>query len=159
MKTDQEPAIIALMKDVAEGQEEGRTMIEEAPKQSKGSNGIAERAVQEMEGQMRAILLALEERIGETLSPVEPIAQFIPEFGAYLYNRLVVGKDGKTAMERAKGKKATVIGLEFGEKLLWKLPSKDKMCKFQQRWEYAIFVGVRRKSGEFWVVEKDGQVK
>ena len=30
--------------------------------------------------------------------------------------RLEVGKDGKTAYERAKGKKATVVGIEFGEK-------------------------------------------
>ena len=40
---------------------------------------------------------------------------FLPEYAAYLLNRLEVGKDGKTAYERAKGKLATVVGLEFGE--------------------------------------------
>ena len=64
-------------------------------------------------------------------------------------NRLLVGKDGKTAVERVKGKKTTVMGIEFGEKLLWKIPKKDKMAKLRQRWEYGIFVGVRRRSGEF----------
>ena len=69
---------------------------------------------------MRVMLLALEERIGKVLSPSEPVVQFIPEYAAYLMNRLEVGADGKTAHERAKGKKATVLGLEFAEKVLWK---------------------------------------
>ena len=34
--------------------------------------------------------------------------------------RLKVGEDGKTVHERVRGKKASVIGLEFGEKLLYK---------------------------------------
>ena len=65
---------------------------------------------------MRALLLAVEERVQEVMDPNEPMAQFIPEFGAYVMNRLLVGKDGKTAIERSKGKKATVIGIECGEK-------------------------------------------
>ena len=28
----------------------------------------------------------------------------------------------------------------------------------KQRWDYGIFVGVRRRSGEFWVVDKEGKV-
>ena len=34
---------------------EGRTIVEEAPKQSKGSNGVVERAAQEIERGMRAL--------------------------------------------------------------------------------------------------------
>ena len=49
--------------------------------------------------------------------------------------------------------------MEFGEKLLWQLPKQAKMAKFKQRWENGIFVGVRRRSGEFWVVDKEGKVQ
>ena len=36
-------------------------------------------------------------------------------------NRLEVGKDGKVAYDRAKGNKPTDLGVEFGEKLLYKV--------------------------------------
>ena len=38
----------------------------------------------------------------------------------FLLNRLIVGEDGKVAYERVKGKKPSTLGLEFGEKILFK---------------------------------------
>ena len=78
------------------------------------------------------------------------------EYAAYLINRLEVGKDGKTAYERNKGKKGMVMAVEFGEKLLWKTRPKDKMEKLNPRWEYGIFVGIKAVSGELWVATKSG---
>ena len=75
----------------------------------------------------------------------------MPEYAAYLMNRLHVGKDGKTAYERTKGKKATVLGLEFGEKVLYKHKQEAKAAKIRSRWDYGIFVGVRPRSGEVWI--------
>ena len=69
-------------------------------------------------------------------------------------NRLEVGKDGKVAYDRAKGKKPTVLGVEFGEKLLYKVKPAAKLEKINSRWEFGIFVGVRRRSGEVWVAVK-----
>ena len=60
---------------------------------------------------MRALLLAVEARLGEDLSPTEPLVQFIPAFAVYFMNRLMVGKDGKTAADRVEGKWATVAGV------------------------------------------------
>ena len=119
VKTDQENAVRHVINKLVEAREDGRTIVEESPVQSSGSNGGVERCVQGVEGQMRVMLIALEERIGKVLSPNEPVVQFIPEYAAYLMNRLEVGADGKTAYERAKGKRATVLGLEFAEKVLW----------------------------------------
>ena len=48
----------------------------------------------------------------------ERIIAFIPEYAAYLVNRLHVRDDDKVAYERARGKKPSVFGLEFGEKHL-----------------------------------------
>jgi len=57
VKTDQEPSMQLLAQDVINKRLEGQTILEESPKKSSGSNGIVERGVQEIEGQMRAILL------------------------------------------------------------------------------------------------------
>ena len=44
-----------------------------------------------------------------------------------------MGKDGKTAYERVKGKKVTVLGIELGEKLLYNVKIKDKLEKINSR--------------------------
>ena len=95
IKSDQEPAIVSLAEDMVKAREEGRTVVEQSPKQSSGSSGVVERAVQQVEGQMRALLIAVEDRLGEEIKPTEPLAQFIPEFVAYLINRLMVRRMGK----------------------------------------------------------------
>eukprot|EP00973_Karenia_brevis_P084508 11729900-Karenia_brevis.AAC.1 len=72
---------------------DGKTVVEEAPKKVKGSSGIVERAVQEMEGRIRAILLSSEARLGSEVDPQERIVAFIPADAAYLYNWLHRGED------------------------------------------------------------------
>lgn len=151
VKTDQEPAIKTFVKDLVEAREEGRTITEESPVKSSGSNGRAERAVQTLEGHIRVLLLGLEARLGTRIDAKEPIVTYMPEYAAYLLNRMKVGKDGRTAYERCKGKKATILGLEFGEKLLYKVKEDAKQAKIRSRWEHGIFVGVRPRSGEVWV--------
>jgi hypothetical protein len=162
IKSDQEAAIAYLIKDIVleRGDEKGcRTIVEESPVGSSGSNGIVERAVQTVEGQIRVMKLALEDRIGKTVDAEANIVTFMAEYASYMLNRLEVGKDGKTAYERTKGKAATVLGVEFGEKLLWRKRSGQKMNKINSKWEYGIFVGVRPRSGELWVATQDGVYK
>ena len=118
IKNDQEPSIQYFIKDLVESRESGRSHLEESPVKSSGSNGVVERGVQGVEGHIRAIFLALQGRIGRKIDAREKIVNFIPEYASYLMNRLEVGKDGKVAYDRAKGKKPTVLGVEFGEKTL-----------------------------------------
>ena len=114
VKTDQENAINLVVKELIEERGEGKTIPEESPKKSSGSNGIAERAVQELEGQIRVLFLGLQGRLGRELDAREGIVAFIPEYAAYLYNRLHRGDDGKVPYERMKGKKVSVLGVELG---------------------------------------------
>ena len=159
VKSDQEPAIEYLIKDIvhARGDEKGsRTIVEESPVASKGSNGVVERAVQTTEGQIRVMKSALEERVGRKIDAESNVVAFIADYAAYLVSRLEVGKDGKTAYERVRGKLARILGLEFGEKLMFKLKPKLKMEKINPRWEHGIFLGIRRRSGEVWVATTSG---
>ena len=133
-----------------------RKIVEDSPVGSHASNGIVERAVQIVEGQIRIMKIALEARLGTQVDAGANIVTFMAEYVSFLLNSLEVGKERKTAYGGAKGKSATVLGIEFGEKLLWKKKAQSKMDKISSRWEYGIFVGVRVQSGEFWVATKAG---
>ena len=114
-----------------------------------------ERAVKEMEGNVRALYLSLEERIGSKVDARERIVAFIPEYAAYLANRLRIGQDGKCASQRIKGKRPTVLGVEFGEKVLYKRQKGSMMEKLNARWEHGVFVGVKRRSNELMIATPD----
>ena len=87
-----------------------RTIIEQSPVGSSGSNGVVERAAQTIEGQIRVMKSALEGRIGKKVDAEKKMIAFMAEYAGYLVNRLEVGKDGKTDFERSRGKKAKVMG-------------------------------------------------
>eukprot|EP00973_Karenia_brevis_P023014 3170334-Karenia_brevis.AAC.1 len=80
----------------------------------------------------------MEERLGIDIDAEERIVAFIPAYAAYLYNRLHRGEGGKVAYERVKGKKPTVVGIEFGEKVLYMGLRGLKLEKIKSRWEYGI---------------------
>ena len=57
--------------------------------------------------------MGLLERLKRKLDARERIVAFIPEYAAYIMNRLTKGLDGKVAYERIKGKKPSIMGIEF----------------------------------------------
>ena len=79
------------------------------------------------------------------------------EYSGLLVNRFEVGKDGKTSFERCKGKKAKTLDIEFGEAVLWKRKlGVGAFGKLTCVWEYSVYLGVRAKSGEIIVGDKNG---
>lgn len=156
IKTDQEPAIALLIKDVVQARQGVVTIVEKSPVGSSGSNGVVERAIQSVEGLIRTLKSACEHRWGLTLKPGEKTVLFIAEYASYLVNKLEVGKDGKTAWERSRGKRGVVMAVEFGEKVLWKIKQSGKLAKMSPKWELGVFVGVRAESGEVWVATPEG---
>ena len=82
VKTDQQPSIKYLVKDIVGTRPEGQTVVEESPAKSSGSNGRVERGIQGLEWQLRALLIALEARLGKEISAKEPIVTFMPEYAA-----------------------------------------------------------------------------
>ena len=127
VKSDQEPAIQFLVEDVCVARTGAKTIKEVAPKHSKGSNGIVERAVQGVEQCLRTMKSSLDERMGVKVDVRHPVITWMCEFVTYMMNRMEVATDGKTPYERVKGKKSEVMGLEFGEKVLWKHPPGKNM--------------------------------
>ena len=152
IKTDQEPAIKYLVDDIKKHRTGAKIISEDAPKSSKGSNGTVERAVQTIEGMIRTLKSAVDERYMVRISAEHLIITWLVDYAAFLVNRLEVGRDGKTSYERSRGKSATVLGVEFAERVLWKERTTGPMQKINARWQYGVFIGVRRRSGEIYVV-------
>ena len=125
-----------------------RTIHEAAPVGSSQSNGFIEGAIQDEEGQIRTLKSDLESRIGAKIPSSHDIVPWLVEYAAVLLNRGQLGADGRTAYERLKGKKASLPGLQFGERILWKsnvAPYKRKH-KMDTDWAEVIFLGQRSVS-------------
>ena len=64
------------------------------------SNGLAERAVQDLVNHVRVLKLALETNIKARLPAEHPVMAWLVEHAAYLLNRCVLGTDGRTGWGR-----------------------------------------------------------
>ena len=96
-------------------------------------------------------------RCGVKIEARSCIWSWMAEYAAVMLNRLEIGKDGKTAYQRMKGKKATHHGFEFGEKLLWRRRRvAGPLGKLSCLWEDGVFLGVKSLTGEFIVGDAKG---
>ena len=121
-RSDQEPAVKRLIEEIGrrKGELGGRWMVESSPVGASASNGRVERGIQSMQGQVRVMKSCLQEKWEIDIEADHMIMAWMVEYAAHLLNRFEVGKDGKTAYERCKGKKAKHMGVEFGEGILWR---------------------------------------
>ena len=160
IKSDQEPAIEAIIKDVERLRGEasaGRTIVESSPVGSHQSNGIVERYAQEVEKQVRVMRDALEFKYKVKIDTKNPIIPWLVEHAGFLLNRCQVGKDGKTPYERCKGKPAKVPSIEFGEKILWRRHRRgDALAKMTCLWEDGVYLGVKGSTGEMKIGDERG---
>ena len=135
-----------------------RIIHESSPVGSSQSNGFIERAIQDEEGHIRTIKMDLESRIKGKIPSSHDIVPWLIEYAAVLINWGQVGADGKTAYERLKGKKASLPGLQFGERVLWKtnVVPKDRKHKMDSNWQDGVYLGQGTVSGEYLVGAKEG---
>ena len=79
MKSDQEPAIIKLLEHVRDhkGADLVQLGIEHSPVRDSQANGMVERAVQSIEGQIRTMLLALEAKIDAKIDPDDAVLPWL----------------------------------------------------------------------------------
>ena len=123
IKSDNEPALVALVDEVVRvraARGACRTNVEHSPVKSSKSNGVIERGVQTVQGMIRTLRSALENRWQTMLEVDHAIWCWLAEYAGWLVNRGEVGHDGKTPYERSKGKRGKIPGMEFGEGVLWK---------------------------------------
>ena len=76
-----------------------------------------------------------------------------------MITRLSIGKDGRTAWERMKGKKFKGELAEFSEAVWYRKPGMKGKTKFEPRWETGIWLGIRQESGEGSGGTSEGVIK
>ena len=74
LKSDGEPAIVALKQRVKQERPE-RIVLEESPVKESQANGAIENAIRQVQGQVRTIKDCLESRIGTRLTGQEPYSR------------------------------------------------------------------------------------
>ena len=121
------------------------------------SNGVAERAVQELVNHVRVLKLALEVNINARVPSDHPIMAWIVEHAADLLNRCVLNTDGRTAWGRLHGKEDTERICLFGENILWYVPKKQR-AKLDVRWRHGIFLGRSMNCDQNYIGLPDGSV-
>ena len=72
--------------------------------------------------------LAFESHLGEKIRSDHNLIPWLVEYAAVLLNRGQLGQDGNTSYARLKRKPANLLGMQFGERLLWRtnIPSRDR---------------------------------
>ena len=158
LKSDNEPAILKLLKDSlktarVDVDELEQVLEEQAVRYDSKSNGDAENAVKQVTKLLRTLKLCLEERISKKIPTSHPLLTWLVEHAAWLLNTRVVGQDGTTPYARTKGKSYSKRSVGFGEYVMYMLPTKGPqqaaMVKLDARWKHGYIMGYGKTSNEY----------
>ena len=166
IKTDGEPAIVAFQRELIRMREH-RTVPMNPPAYDPQGNGAAEKAVQDVTGQVRCLKIALEARLRSGIDPKHPIVKWMIVHAAFLITRYGVGHDGMTAWRRLMKRKWNGALAEFGESVWAKLalkksPTKKKTKrgkkKLEERSIDGVWLGIYPRTGEHIILKNNGDV-
>jgi hypothetical protein len=148
LMSDNEPAIKALKDRVIAECKDVELIPRESPEGDHQANGDAENAVREGKRQVRAIKMALEQKLGEVLPTNHPLLTWIPWFAANLQKWTKLGKDGRTPEMRVTGRAWKKPMLQFGEKLHFKpVSTEPRMSTMEPKMLEGRFLGYNPRTG------------
>ena len=107
-----------------------------------------ERAIQTVQGQVRAIKDAFEARYKCELQPEDQITPWMVQHAGALISRFHRGQDGLTAHRRIRGRDFKADMCEFGENIWYMEPGSVGKRKFDSHWHEGIWLGVVDSTGE-----------
>ena len=158
LKSDTERSIVAL-RDAALSQFSNMS-YENATKGESQSNGLIESMIGKMEGQVRTLKSALQERYDIELNPKHPILPWLVDYAGVTLSRFQRGADGRTPYERSTGKPWRVQVPEFGECIFYQPLKGEKVgSKMEPKFEPGIYLGLQEGSALKWVGTPDGVVR
>ena len=157
VKTDQEPAIVDLQNAIAKCRSDTGTALECSRVGDSNSNGKIERAIRKLKGLVRTLRSDIEGELKMKMSLESPIVPWLVRHAAYILTRSEVKEDGKTALQKMKGRRSNGVLFALGEAVMFKIPNHNvKIGDFEDRFEEGIWVGLTVRSGEHIVATQDG---
>ena len=158
LKSDTERSIVAL-RDAALGQFPNMS-YENATKGESQSNGLIESMIGKLEGQVRTLKSALQERYDVEINPKHPILPWLVDYAGVTLSRSQRGADGRTPYERSTGKPWRIQVPEFGECVLYQPLKGEKVgSKMEPKFEPGIYLGLQEGSALKWVGTSEGVVR
>lgn len=128
LKSDGEPSIIALKREVKAKATGIEVILQEAPTGDHSANGAVEVAVRDEKRQARALLSELEEHLGK-LEDTHPLLTWLSRHAAFCLSRFKIQDDGKTPYQRLTGRKWNRPMVTFGEKVYFRPLDAYKVSK------------------------------
>ena len=144
LQSDNEPAILALKREVRR-QLDIEVVERESPPYDHQGNGFVEVGCREIKRQCRALVLAMESRLG-AVPLTHPTMMWLPRHAAAVLNRYRRGDDGHTPEQRRTGRAWRRPALQFGERVQFK-PATAKRADLAPRLEEGLYVGHHERSG------------
>ena len=155
LRSDSEPAIVAFRNRVA-AMCKAEVTTEDAVEGVKESNGLIENAVMLLLGVIRTIKSHIESRTQQPLGDDSLVIPWLVEHAGCIWSRCQKGRDGRTPLERLRGKKPAQEIVPFGERVLARQITTDPMNGMTPRYQYGVWRGMRNNSAECFIGNAGG---
>eukprot|EP00973_Karenia_brevis_P000835 115507-Karenia_brevis.AAC.1 len=160
VKSDSENAIVAVRNALSKYH--GGRVIPEAPAKGESqSNGIIEEVGKTVREYARVLRSQVEENAEMKLKCDDVLTLWMIRWAAMICSRYVVGRDGRTAYERRRGRRCNLQVVPFGERVWYRQirEYKERKDKFDSEWKEGVWLGHSRNSNEVLIGTKDGVVR
>ena len=140
----------------------GGVVIPEGPaKGEKAENGLIEEAGKTVREFVCTFISQIEYGIDDRLELDLDIIPWIVRWAAICYSRYAVGRDGRTAYERLRGRSCKAIVVPMGEKVWYKQlgDGGDRRHKAETEWFQGVWLGPATNSSETLIGTTKGVVK
>ena len=115
LKSDQESSVKSVIDAVIRARRDAPTITEYSPVRSSGSNGVIEREIKEVLGQLRVMKSALDTRVGVDIRGTSNKLPWMVEYASVLINRYSWRRTAKPRMNASVGRSPRCSVLSFGE--------------------------------------------
>ena len=162
MRSDNEPAILALLRDVAAELPEIECVMKASPEGDHQQNGLAEVAVREVKGQTRVLKSELEFNYQKRLAADAPILAWMVRHAANVMCRGRIGADGRTPEQRRTGRRWTKATVLLGEQCFFKPTcgsAENRPRGGEMRMRKGIYVGHHERTGATLLLTPEGMVR
>ena len=161
IRTDNEAAILDLWSKVRD-KWHGEVVKVESSVGEHNTNADAEQTCQKVEDELRCWLDALNDSIGGKIPPTHDVMAWLVEHVTSIDRRISIGLDGKTPVERLRGRRGRDMMAEFGESVMF-IPLRGnaddrrrQKADLEPRFMDGIFLGLTDRSDEILIWCQEG---